>query len=163
MRTIQPRDFTAIFNKDQYTCVKAGILDLYGEMCRRHKGEKDFELLQNVIYERMKNSEIETITLTGSYQFSVSPTGILLKCGATDALKDIGAALQLYFWPNGQRGRRIILSQCPITALELQEDISHHGTPMWDTVKIISTDPKFIDEYFLFQRVLAAVAVEEAP
>ena len=77
---------------------------------------------------------------------------------ALSAFKAIGNALGLNYAQADERDMRVHLGGLPeMPALELQQDISLHGSPCWDTIRILETDSKHIEEYLKFQEVLAIV------
>ena len=42
-------------------------------------------------------------------------------------------------------------------ALVVQEDISHHGSPLWETVRTITDDPEQIQRYMDFRKVVQMI------
>ena len=72
-----------------------------------------------------------------------------------DTLWEIGYALGLAYPQEKNRGVRVCLGGLPeMPALELQQDISCHGSPCWDTVRVLETDPKKIEEFKKFHEIL---------
>ena len=39
-------------------------------------------------------------------------------------------------------------------ALVVQEDVSHHGSPLWETVRTLTDDPRQIQRYLAFRDTL---------
>ena len=77
---------------------------------------------------------------------------------ALSAFKAVGNALGLNFARADERDMRVHLGGLPeMPALELQQDISLHGSPCWDTIRVLETDPKRIEDYMKFQEMLDIV------
>jgi len=72
-----------------------------------------------------------------------------------DTLWEMGYALGLAYPQEKDRDVRVCLGGLPeMPALELQEDISYHGSPRWDTVRVLETNPQKIEEYKKFHELL---------
>ena len=71
-----------------------------------------------------------------------------------DALKAIGLAYGLYSRSEELRGTRVKLVGDDHPALVVQEDVSHHGSPLWETTYTITDDPKQIQRYMAFRETL---------
>ena len=75
-----------------------------------------------------------------------------------DALFEVGMALGLAYPQDRCRDMRVVVNSMTGTpVLELQEDISRHGSPCWVSKEILTTDPQKILEYEKFQEVLRIV------
>ena len=44
-----------------------------------------------------------------------------------------------------------------IPALVVQKDISHHGTPLWETVRMVTNDPEQIKRYMAFRNTVQMI------
>lgn len=71
-----------------------------------------------------------------------------------DALKAIGMAYGLYSRSEELRDSRVMLVGDDHPALVVQEDVSHHGSPLWETTYTITDDPKQIQRYMAFRDTL---------
>lgn len=52
-----------------------------------------------------------------------------------------------------------------IPALVVQENVSHHGIPLWETVRMITNDPDQIKRYMAFRntvRMIRRLDIEHA-
>ena len=74
---------------------------------------------------------------------------------ALDALKVIGAAYGVYSRAEEARDSRVMLLDGDHPALVVQEDISHHGSPQWETVRTMTDDPRKIQRYMAFREMMA--------
>lgn len=110
--------------------------------------------LAKAINSDIKLSSISTDVSSYS-QLCVDDGKVYLEVALIPVLKHLGSKFRVCFYADEDRDRRVVVSGLPeMPAIELQEDISHHGSPCWDTVKILSTDPKDIEDFKLFSKVL---------
>lgn len=73
---------------------------------------------------------------------------------AMETLKVIGIAYGVYSRAEEARDCRVMLLEGDHPALVIQEDISHHGSPQWETVRTMTDDPKQIQRYMAFRDTL---------
>ncbi len=71
-----------------------------------------------------------------------------------DALKAIGVAYGLYNRSEELRDSRVMLVGDNHPSLVIQEDVSRHGSPLWETKYTITDDPKQIQRYMAFRKIL---------
>ncbi len=77
---------------------------------------------------------------------------------ALSALKCIGMAYGLYDHSEDLRDSRVMLVEGgERPALVVQEDISHHGSPCWETVRTITDDPEKIRRYMAFRETVGMI------
>ena len=101
---------------------------------------------------------MEKVMMYNGFSIRMEPTRNSIAIDPEVALKAIGKSCGLYYEQQEDRDMRVVVSglpECP--ALELQENISLHGSPCWDTVEVLTTDPKDIEAYQHFQAILAYV------
>ena len=73
-------------------------------------------------------------------------------------MKCIGLAYGLYSRAEEQVDCRVILDESKDRhALVVQEDISHHGSPLWETVRTLTDDPQQIQRYLAFRDTLKVI------
>lgn len=93
------------------------------------------------------------VSLSG--EVHISTGSIYTTVDALETMKVIGIAYGLYDHAEEFRDRRVLLDEGgDHPALVVQEDISHHGTPLWETVRTITDDPKQIQRYMAFREIL---------
>ena len=98
----------------------------------------------------------KTISLTG--EVHISTGNVYTTVDAQEALKRVGLAYGLYSHAEEDRNRRVILEEHGgKSALVIQADISHHGSPLWETVGTITDDPEQIQRYMDFRKVVRTV------
>lgn len=98
----------------------------------------------------------QKIPLTGEVR--ISSEHVYTMVDALSALKEIGFAYGLYSRAEELRSQRVCLDEHDgHSALVVQEDFSHHGSPCWETVDTITDDPVRIQRYMAFQEVLVAI------
>lgn len=73
---------------------------------------------------------------------------------AMETLKKIGELYGLYSPCEEMRDRRVMYEDKPVPALVIQEDISYHGSPCWETTSTLTTDPARIKQYRAFEEML---------
>ena len=73
---------------------------------------------------------------------------------ALEALKEIGMAYGVYSRAEESRDCRVMLLEGDRPALVVQEDISHHGSPQWETVRTVTDDPRQIQRYMAFRDMM---------
>lgn len=74
---------------------------------------------------------------------------------ALETLKVIGMAYGVYSHAEETRDCRVMLLEGDRPALVVQEDISRHGSPQWETVRTITDDPQRIQQYMAFRGMMA--------
>lgn len=93
------------------------------------------------------------ISLAG--EVHISTGSICTTVDAREALKCIGIAYGLYDHAEEFRDQRVMLDEGGgHPALVVQEDISHHRSPMWETVRTLTDDPQQIQRYLAFRDTL---------
>lgn len=97
----------------------------------------------------------KTVSLSGDVHISAGSVSTTVD--ALEALKSIGVAYGLYSRTEDSRNERIMLEDGDRPALVVQEDISHHGSPLWETVRTITDDPEQINRYLAFREVVKIV------
>lgn len=95
------------------------------------------------------------ISLTG--ELHMSSTGSHMTVDAVEALKVIGLAYGLYDHAEEFRGLRVSLQDGARPALVVQQDISLHGSPCWETIQTLTDDPEQIQRYMAFRETLKMV------
>lgn len=93
------------------------------------------------------------VSLTG--EVHISTGSIYTTVDALEAMKVIGLAYGLYSHAEEVRDQRVMLDEgggCP--ALVVQEDVSYHGSPRWETVRTLTDDPRQIRRYLAFRDTL---------
>ena len=95
------------------------------------------------------------ISLTG--ELHMSSTGSHMTVDAVEALKVIGLAYGLYDHAEEFRGLRVSLQDGARPALVVQQDISLHGSPCWETIRTLTDDPEQIRRYMAFRETLKMV------
>ena len=76
---------------------------------------------------------------------------------ALEALKCIGLVYGLYDHCEDLRNCRVTMEGGDIPALVVQKDISHHGTPLWETVRMVTNDPEQIKRYMAFRNTVQMI------
>ena len=95
----------------------------------------------------------KTISLSG--EVHISTGSIYTTVDALEAMKCIGLAYGLYSHAEEFRDQRVMLDEGgDHPALVVQEDVSHHGTPLWETVRTLTDDPRQIQRYLAFRDTL---------
>ena len=95
----------------------------------------------------------KTISLSG--EVHISTGSIYTTVDALEAMKCIGLAYGLYSHAEEFRDQRVMLDEGgDHPALVVQEDVSHHGTPLWETVYTLTDDPRQIQRYLAFRDTL---------
>ena len=97
----------------------------------------------------------KTISLAG--EVHISTGSIYTTVDAQEALKAIGVAYGLYSRAEENRDQRVMLEGGDHPALVVQEDVSHHGSPLWETVRTITDDPEQIQRYMDFRKVVRTI------
>ena len=95
------------------------------------------------------------ISLSG--EVHISTGSVCTTVDAQEALKCIGLAYGLYDHAEEFRDQRVMLEGGDHPALVVQEDISHHGSPLWETVRTITDDPEQIQRYMDFRKVVQTI------
>ena len=79
----------------------------------------------------------------------------LMQLDALEAMKYVGLAYGLYSHAEESRDQRVMLDEGgDHPALIVQEDVSLHGSPLWETVRTLTDDPRQIQRYLAFQDTL---------
>ena len=73
---------------------------------------------------------------------------------ALETLKIVGIAYGVYDHAEDLRDCRVTLENGERPALVVQEDVSLHGSPFWETVRTITDDPERIRQYVAFRETL---------
>ena len=93
------------------------------------------------------------ISLTG--EVHISTGSVYTTVDALEAMKVIGVAYGLYSHAEECRDQRVMLDEGgDHPALVVQEDVSHHGSPLWETVRTLTDDPRQIQRYLAFRDTL---------
>ena len=93
------------------------------------------------------------ISLTG--EVHISTGSICTTVDALEAMKCIGLAYALYSHAEEVRDQRVMLDEGgDHSALVVQEDVSYHGSPLWETVYTLTDDPRQIQRYLAFRDTL---------
>ena len=82
----------------------------------------------------------KTISLTG--ELHMNATGFSVTVDALETLKIVGIAYGVYDHAED------------LPALVVQDDVSLHGSPFWETVRTITDDPERIRQYVAFRETL---------
>ena len=105
---------------------------------------------------------MKEIVLRDGFVVHMGPHGNSISIDAEVALKVIGQKFGLHYTAADQRDVRVVVAGVPeMPALELQEDISRHGSPCWNTVEILTTDLKEIEAYKNFQAIMKYIREKE--
>ena len=95
----------------------------------------------------------KTISMSG--EVHISTGSIYTTVDALEAMKCIGVAYGLYSQAEEFGGQRVMLDEGgDHPALVVQEDVSRHGTPLWETVRTLTNDPRQIQRYLAFRDTL---------
>ena len=94
----------------------------------------------------------KTISLTG--ELHMNATGFSVTVDALETLKIVGIAYGVYDHAEDLRDCRVTLENGERPALVVQEDVSLHGSPFWETVRTITDDPERIRQYVAFRETL---------
>ena len=93
------------------------------------------------------------ISLAG--EVHISTGNVYTTVDALEAMKVIGIAYGLYNHAEEFRGQRVMLDEGEDhPALVVQEDISRHGSPLWETIRTLTDDPQQIQRYLAFRDTL---------
>lgn len=93
------------------------------------------------------------ISLTG--EVHIHAGGVYTTVDALEALKVIGLAYGVYSHAEESRDQRVMLDESGKSpVLVVQEDISHHGSPLWEPVRTLTDDPRQIQRYLAFRDML---------
>ena len=85
----------------------------------------------------------------------ISTGSVYTTVDALEAMKVIGLAYGLYSHAEESRDQRVMLDESgDRPALVVQEDISRHGSPLWETVRTLTDDPQQIQRYLVFRDTL---------
>ena len=85
------------------------------------------------------------ISLSG--EVHISTGSVYTTVDALEALKAIGITYGLYSRDEDQRGCRVVV----------QEDKSLHGSPCWETVRMVTNDPEQIKRYMAFRNTVQMI------
>lgn len=103
----------------------------------------------------MSNKYI-TIT-TKTLSMNMDSGKMQVTANALDTLKMIGCIYGLYSPYEDKRGYRVVHQETPSPALVLQEDISLHGSPFWEPIKVLTEDCQQIEAYLQFRHLLRSI------
>ena len=92
------------------------------------------------------------VSLSG--EIHISTGSVYTTVDALEALKCIGLVYGLYDHCEDLRNCRVTMEGGDIPALVVQKDISHHGTPLWETVRMVTNDPEQIKRYMAFRNTV---------
>ena len=93
------------------------------------------------------------ISLAG--EVHISTGSICTTVDALEAMKCVGLAYGLYSHAEEFRDQRVMLDEGgDHPALVVQEDVSYHGSPLWETVYTLTDDPRQIQRYLAFRDTL---------
>ena len=95
------------------------------------------------------------ISLSG--EVHISTGSVYTTVDALEALKCVGLAYGLYDHAEELRDARVRLESGDNPALIVQENVSHHGITMWETVRVITDDPEQIHRYLAFRETVKIV------
>lgn len=84
----------------------------------------------------------------------MNSTGFSVTVDALETLKIVGIAYGVYDHAEDLRNCRVTMENGERPALVVQEDVSLHGSPFWETVRTITDDPKQIRQYMAFRETL---------
>ncbi len=93
------------------------------------------------------------ISLAG--EVHISTGSIHTTVDALEAMKVIGLAYGLYSHAEEVRDQRVMLDEGGNhPALVVQENVSYHGSPLWETTRTLTDDPRQIQRYLAFRDTL---------
>lgn len=95
------------------------------------------------------------VSLSG--EIHISTGSVYTTVDALEALKCIGLVCGLYDHCEDLRNCRVTMEGGDIPALVVQKDISHHGTPLWETVRMATNDPEQIKRYMAFRNTVQMI------
>ena len=95
------------------------------------------------------------VSLSG--EVHISTGSVYTTVDALEALKVIGIAYGLYSRAEDRMDSRVMLEDGERPALVLQEYVSHHGSPQWETVRVITDAPEQIHRYLAFRETVKIV------
>jgi hypothetical protein len=95
------------------------------------------------------------VSLTG--EIHISTGSVYATVDALEALKAIGITYGLYSRDEEQRGCRVMMEDGEFPALVVQEDKSLHGSPCWETVRMVTNDPEQIKRYMAFRNTVQMI------
>lgn len=103
------------------------------------------------------------VSLSG--EVHISTGSVYTTVDALEALKCVGLAYGLYDHAEELRDARVRLEAGDKPALVVQENVSHHGSPLWETVRVITDDPEQIKRYMAFRntvQIIRKMEIEQA-
>lgn len=95
------------------------------------------------------------VSLSG--EVHISTGSVYTTVDALEALKCVGLAYGLYDHAEELRDARVRLESGDNPALIVQENVSHHGITMWETVRVITDDPEKIKRYMAFRNTVQII------
>lgn len=95
------------------------------------------------------------VSLSG--EVHISTGSVYTTVDALEALKCVGLAYGLYDHAEELRDARVRLESGDNPALIVQENVSHHGSPLWETVRVITDDPEQIKRYMAFRNTVQII------
>lgn len=103
-----------------------------------------------------KNNMRKTVQVTKGFTIQIAPNGnVCVSLDIEETLKTIGQEIGLYSGCEDVRDTRVVVGGLPeMPALEVQENISCHGSPCWETSHIFTTNKEQIEQYMAFRKLL---------
>lgn len=95
---------------------------------------------------------VKEVTLSGEVRIRDGFCSTMVN--ALEALKEIGMAYGVYSRAEESRDCRVMLLEGDHPTLVVQEDISRHGSPQWETVRTVTDDPQQIQRYMAFRDMM---------
>lgn len=96
---------------------------------------------------------LKNVTVTQN----ISPGGIRTEVttDAYETLKCVGTAASLYFPICEEYGYRVIpREQDGKTVIVLEEDVSYHGSELWEERSVLVKDPEQVEDFLQFSKLL---------
>lgn len=95
------------------------------------------------------------VSLTG--EVCIGTGSVYTTVDALPALKCIGMTYGLYDHAEDLRDARVMLEDGKHPVLVVQENVSRHGSPLWETVRTITDDPEQIHRYLAFRETVKMI------
>lgn len=98
----------------------------------------------------------KNVILKNDFTVQVRPDGkVEVIIDAEAALKAIGTACGIYSKAEDNRDQCVVLDTDHVPpVLLIQEDVAHHGSPLWETTGVLTQDKDQIDAYMKFRSIL---------
>ena len=94
------------------------------------------------------------VSLTG--EVHIATGSVYTTVDALEALKAIGISYGLYSRDEDQGDCRVVMEDGEFPALVVQEE-SLHGSPCWETVRMVTNDPEQIKRYMAFRNTVQMI------